>query len=261
MISRYDLKMKTDVYLLIGLTKESRHWSEEFIHALKEKLNPNSIQFVDLPGSGRFLNSSSPLKMEDIVTESRTQLKFYPGHRRVVISMSLGGMSAWSWSVLYPDDFTHMVMINSSLGGLSPFWKRVQPAAMIQFFKIAGTKRGSKKEQRILGLCSNHEEKSRKIHPSWTLIGEEANMSLLNSIRQIIAGIRFRPKAAPQIPLLVVASKHDRLAHFSCSQAIAQYAKAELILTDEPSIGHAFHVDGPDLLAETIGKWLSNCPA
>ncbi len=253
--------MKTDIYLLIGLTKESRHWSEEFVEALKKSLNPHSIQLVDLPGSGKFLHMPSPTKMEKIVSEARSQLKFFPGHRRVVVAMSLGGMSAWSWAVSYPEDFTHLVMINSSMGGLSPFWKRVQPKAMIQFFKIASSKRGATKEKKILKLCSNQEEKSQKILPSWVRIGEEANMSLLNSIRQIIAGIRFRPKKVPHIPLLIVASKHDRLAHFSCSEAIAEHAKAELVLNDDPSIGHAFHVDGPDLLAETIRSWLANCSA
>lgn len=248
--------MKTDLYLVIGLTKESRHWSQEFIDALKKELNPHSIQLVDLPGSGKFLHQPSPIKMEKIVEKARSQLQFYPGHRRVVIAMSLGGMSAWSWAVHHPEDFTHMVMINSSMGSLSPFWKRVQPKAIFQFFKIASSKKGKKKEKHIIELCSNNEQKGSAIYDSWVQIGEEANMSLMNSVRQIIAGMRFKPKLVPQIPLLVVASKHDRLAHFSCSESIAEHAKAKLVLTDDPKVGHAFHVDAPVLLADTIRDWL-----
>jgi pimeloyl-ACP methyl ester carboxylesterase len=249
--------MKLDLYLVIGLTKESRHWSPEFLEALKTKLNPNSIQVVDLPGSGKFHHQPSPAKMEKIVNEARAQLKFNPGHQRMVIAMSLGGMSAWSWSSQHPEDFTHMVMINSSLGSLSPFWKRVQPKAIFKFFQIASTKKGLKKEKHILDLCSNNKKNADGIHHAWAKIGEEANMSLANTIRQLIAGMRFKPEAAPKIPLLVIAAKHDRLAHFSCSEAIADHASAKLVLADDPEIGHAFHVDAPVMLAETIQSWIT----
>lgn len=249
--------MKLDLYLVIGLTKESRHWSEEFIEELKTKLKPNSIQLVDLPGSGKLHHEKSPLSMEEIVDRARSQFTFHPGHQRIVIAISLGGMSAWSWVTRHPDDFTHMVMINSSLGNLSPFWKRVQPKAIFQFFRIAPTKRPTKKEKLILDLCSNDPAKAEKVYPKWVKIGEEANMTLLNTVRQIIAASRFNPKLKPKIPLLVVASKHDRLAHFSCSEAIAEHAKAKLVLTDRPEVGHAFHVDGPELLADSIQSWLA----
>jgi len=248
--------MKLDLYLIIGLTKESRHWSKDFLQALEVKLKPNSVQLIDLPGSGKFLHKPSPHKMEMIVNEARSQLTFNPKNKRVVIAISLGGMSAWSWVTQYPDDFTHLVMINSSLAKLSPMWKRVQPKAIFKFFGIAAASKGHKKEKKILDLCANNKTNAEKILNDWAKIGEEAGMSLQNTLRQIIAGMLFSPKVKPKLPLLVIAAKNDQLAHFSCSEAIANHSAAELVIVNDPSIGHAFHVDAPELLADTIGDWL-----
>jgi pimeloyl-ACP methyl ester carboxylesterase len=115
----------------------------------------------------------------------------------------------------------------------------------------------SKKEQLILDLCSNHAENSAKIHPHWTKIGIESDMKLPNVLRQLVAGMRFKPKMIPKTPLLVIASAHDRLAHFSCSKDIAGFANAEMILCEDPTVGHAFHVDGPEFLAREIAQWWS----
>lgn len=257
--------MKLDVYLVIGLTKESRHWSEEFVTALKEKLQPNSVQLVDLPGSGKLIHQKSPTSMKKIVEHARAQLTFNPNHQRLVVSISLGGMLAWSWVHEYPEDFTHMVMINSSLGGLSPVWKRVQPVGMLNFFRIAAAKRGKQKEKFILDLCANNREKANRIFPTWVKLGEEANMSLANTIRQVMAGAGFKPKSAPKIPMLVIAAKHDRLAHFSCSEAIAnhsaQFTEVKMVLSEDPQVGHAFHVDAPIFLADTIQSWVTDSAA
>lgn len=246
---------KLDIYLIIGLTKESRHWSSDFIEDLRKKLNPNSIQLVDLPGSGKFLDQKSPTEIENIVQEARAQLSFNPGHQRLVIAISLGGMTAWSWTTQFPHDFTHMVMVNSSLGNLSPFWKRVQPMAMIEFVKIALAKKGKEKEKLILDLTANHQMNAAKIYDSWVKIGEVATMSFPNTLRQLLAGLKFKPGKAPQIPLLIVAAKGDRLAHYSCSEAIAQHASAQLVITDDQNVGHAFHVDAPEFLVDTILGW------
>ncbi len=254
--------MKLDLYLVIGLTKESRHWSPEFLDALKSKLNPNSIQMIDLPGSGKLLKQSSPKKMEEIVNQARSQVVFNHKHQRVMIAISLGGMSAWSWTTQYPDDFTHLVLINSSLGKLSPVWKRVQPKAMLQFFKIAAASKGAKKESKVLELSANNRKNADRIYPSWVKIGEEATMSLGNILSQLVAGMKFKPVHTPKIPMLVIAAKHDKLAHFSCSEQIVKHASkttsVKHVLHDDPNVGHGFHVDAPEILADEIAKWCSS---
>ncbi len=254
--------MKTDIYLIIGLTKESRHWSPAFIDSLKSEFEPHSIQMVDLSGSGKVRHLKSPILMKKIAAAARSQVVFHEGHRRILISISLGGMSAWSWVDQFPNDFTHLVMINSSLAGLSPLWKRVQPVGMWNFIKVALASRGKKKEKLILDLCSNNRQHADEIYPAWVKIGEEANMSLANTIRQVIAGGTFSAKSTPKIPLLVMAAKHDRLAHYSCSEDIVKHASTtapvKFVLTEDPLIGHAFHVDAPQVLAEEIRSWVGS---
>jgi pimeloyl-ACP methyl ester carboxylesterase len=244
-----------DVYLIIGLTKESRHWSKDFIDEIKKVINPKEIVFVDLPGSGKYLKDKSPTNISDIVDFSRAKQTFNPNRSRMVIAISLGGMVAWNWVTRYPDDFQSFVMINSSMSGVSSVFKRVQPSAAIDFFKIAATKNGAEKEQLVLDLCSNNPENAKKILPSWTKLGVESSMHFSNILRQLIAGMNFKAKLVPKIPMLIIAAKHDRLAHYSCSQDIAKLVNAKFILCTDLLVGHAFHVDAPEYLVSEIKTW------
>lgn len=246
-----------DIYLVIGLTKESRHWSNEFLDELKNELSPKEIHLVDLPGSGKFHSHKSPASVAKIVEEAREHVTFHHDRKRLVIAISLGGMVAWEWATRFPNDFDGMVMINSSLAGVSPTLKRLQPKALVDFFRIAATPKGEVKEKLILDLCSNHPENSKKIHPYWTQLSLEANMHFPNVLNQLLAGMRFRPKKIPSLPMLVVAARHDRLAHYSCSQSIAQLTRAKFVLCEDKSVGHAFHVDGPQFLVKEIKAWLA----
>jgi pimeloyl-ACP methyl ester carboxylesterase len=246
-----------DIYLVIGLTKESRHWSQDFISELKQVLNPKEIHLVDLPGSGKFLSQKSPTSVAKIVDMARSHQTFNHERKRLIVAISLGGMVAWEWVTRYPNDFDAMVMINSSLAGISPTFKRLQPKALIDFFRIAAAPKGTVKEKLILDLCSNHTQNASKIHPHWTQLSLEANMHFPNVLSQLLAGMRFRPKKIPSLPLLVVAAKHDRLAHYSCSETIANLSKAKFVLCEDQSVGHAFHVDGPEFLVKEIKEWLT----
>lgn len=246
-----------DIYLVIGLTKESRHWSQDFLNELKKELNPKEIHLVDLPGSGKFHSKRSPASVAKIVEEARSHQTFNHDRKRLVVAISLGGMVAWEWVTRYPNDFDGMVMINSSLAGVSPTFKRLQPKALVDFFKIAATPKGEVKEKLVLDLCSNNTENAKKIHPHWTQLSLEANMHFPNVLNQLLAGMRFRPKKIPSLPLLVVAARHDRLAHYSCSESIAHLTKAKFVLCEDKSVGHAFHVDGPEFLVKEIKEWLT----
>ena len=250
-------QQELDIYLLIGLTKETRHWSEDFLKAIKEQLHPKEIHLVELPGAGKLLHKKSPATISKIVDEARSHVSFHPERKRLVVAISMGGMVAWEWVTRYPNDFEGMVMINSSLAGVSPTFKRLQPKALVDFFKIAATPKGEVKEKLVLDLCSNHPENSKKIHPHWTKLSLEANMPLPNVLNQLLAAMKFRPKKIPHIPLLVVAAKHDRLAHYSCSEQIANLTKSKFVLCEDKTVGHAFHVDAPEFLVTEIKTWLS----
>jgi hypothetical protein len=101
-------------------------------------------------------------------------------------------------------------MINSSLGNLSPFWKRVQPKAILQFVKIALASNGKGKEKLILELTSHNQKNADKIFPKWEEIGKVANMSFANTVRQVLAGFKFKPGVAPKIPYFLASSLQCR---------------------------------------------------
>ena len=106
----------------------------------------------------------------------------------------------------------------------------------------------------------NNPEKAERIYPIWAKLGEESNMSLRNSISQVIAGMNFKPKSEPKIPLLVIAAKHDRLAHYSCSEAIVNHAskatKVKFVLNEDPKVGHGFQVDDPLFIVNQVKDWI-----
>lgn len=252
MKNQFDL----DIYLVIGLTKESRHWSADFLQEIKDRLSPKGLHFIELPGAGQFNQVKSPANIGKIVDEARSQLMFHSERKRLVVAISLGGMVAWEWVTRYPNDFHGLVMINSSLAGISPLFKRLRPGALGEFFKIALAPRGEKKEKLVLNLCSNHENNSKKILPYWTELSLEASMSFPNVLNQLFAAMRFRPTKRPVLPMLVIASKHDKLAHYSCSEQIAGLVKAKFILCEDEKVGHAFHVDAPQFLVKQIEDWV-----
>lgn len=247
------------IFLLIGLTKESAHWDDTFVAKLKELYKTDSVIAMDLPGAGKFLDLASPLSISGIVSLTRghylTKFDDSDQFENILVAISLGGMVATEWLKNYPEDFSKFVIVNSSFKGLSPIYKRVQPKAMLEFFKIFGTKDDSKREDKIIKLCGNNKENHETIHKKWVKIAKERPISKLNMIRQTIAGARFSPDYRPEIPTLIIAAKHDRLAHYSCSENLQKAWNGDLHMIEEVHIGHGVHIDAPNELAQIIYEW------
>lgn len=47
-----------------------------------------------------------------------------------VVAVSMGGMIAMDWCDRFPEDFSKVVLINSSAGNLTPFYKRLKTTAL-----------------------------------------------------------------------------------------------------------------------------------
>ena len=100
---------------LRGLTREARHWSG-FTAQFEARLAPSRVTTLDLPGNGEFHAQTSPLRVENIVVFARQQLLaqgIKPPY--ALLAMSLGGMVATSWAQRYPDEISHLVLINTSM--------------------------------------------------------------------------------------------------------------------------------------------------
>lgn len=254
------MSKKTQLFLVIGLTKEGRHWDDSFVQYLKNKFNTEEAFLVDLPGSGEFDEESSPISIEDIIKQTRRRYKenFDPDARRILVSISLGGMAGASWVEQYPDDFHDFVIINSSFSNLSPIYKRVQPQSMKKFFSIFLTKCKKDKDRKIVKMCSNNTDRHEETLEKWDELSNISFMKPTNIIRQVLAGATFKlPSAKPKANVYVVAAKHDSLAHYSCSEDLAKHWDAPLYLFEEKHIGHALHIDAPEELAENIHNFLN----
>jgi len=247
------------IFLIIGLTKESAHWDDSFVQKLKDLYQTDEVIALDLPGAGKYLDLASPLTMKGIVSMTRDHYQEYfaesERYENLLVAISLGGMVATEWLKSYPLDFSKFVIINSSFKGLSPVYKRVQPKAILEFFKIFGTVDNGKREDLVIKLCGNNSKNYEAIHKKWTRIANERPMAKLNMVRQTIAGARFNPDYKPEIPTLIIAARHDRLAHHSCSENLQKVWNGDFHMIEEVHIGHGVHIDAPIELAQIIYEW------
>lgn len=245
------------IFLVIGLTKESAHWDDSFVQSLKDNFKTDDVIAVDLPGAGQFLSQNSPMSIEGIVKETRANYAQYLDGKshNIMISVSLGGMVATEWIKHYPADFEKFVIINSSFRGFSPVYKRVQPWAMRQFFKVFLAKTEEQREHQIIDMCSNNSDVYDSTKKKWVKIAKERPMAKKNMLRQLVAGMRYNPSHKPEIPTLIIAAKHDKLAHFSCSEQLYKKWGGDFHLMEGKHIGHAVHMDAPVELAKVIHDW------
>lgn len=245
------------VVLVIGLTKESAHWDDDFISNIKLQFQTDDLLLVDLPGSGVRVLEKSPLSMNEIVHSTR---KFYESKlaidkKRILVSISMGGMVGSKWCDLYPDDFDAFIIMNSSFKNLSGLTKRVQPSAIKEFFNIFLTRNHERREEKIIKLCSNRSEKHAKIIKKWTEIASERAMSQENMVRQTFAAAKYKMDFQLKCKVLIIVALNDRLAHYSCSSKLRDFWGADYLEISNENVGHAIHIDAAEEVPEIIKNW------
>jgi len=248
---------QVQIILIIGLTKESSHWDQDFVTNIKNNFETDDLVMVDLPGSGERVHEKSPLSIDEIVESSHHFYgdRFAKNKKRILISISMGGMVGSRWCHLYPKDFDAFVIMNSSFKNLSGLTKRVQPSAMKEFIKIFMTLDHEKREEKIIKLCSNRVEKHPKILKQWTKLAIKSAMSQENMVRQTIAAAKYKLDFQLDIPVLIIVALHDRLAHHTCSKQLKEYWGSDYHEIDNPSVGHAIHIDASEEVPEIIHQW------
>ena len=111
--------------LIRGLMRSQYHW-KNFADFLKEELKLDSVQSVELPGNGSLYLEKTPATIDQAIAQLKSQLNSSDQNTYGIIGISLGGVLAARWAQLYPNEVSHLVLINSS-SKLSPFYKRLQP--------------------------------------------------------------------------------------------------------------------------------------
>ncbi|MBI2376436.1 MAG: alpha/beta hydrolase [Deltaproteobacteria bacterium] len=232
--------------LLKGLAREARHWGP-FPSLLADAGRQPLL--LDLPGVGTEHQRTSPGKVEGIVDDLRERFLRAGTGPWGLFAQSLGGMIALDWAARYPSDFVRVAVSNTSTSDLSPLRDRISRRGLKMLVRAGAERDPVRREQVALDLISNSPL-------SWARAAEfgqfakDAPIQKRNIVRQLIAGARSRSPADLPIPLLVLASEHDRMVSWDCSRALAERYQATLRL--HPSAGHELALDDPGWVVKEL---------
>ncbi len=241
------------VLLIRGLSREQRHWGR-FRDLLAAAL-PNPVLSLDFAGCGALYQQRSPARVAQLRQSVRRQLLQSPCYngRVHLVAMSLGGMLAADWALVYPAEVASVSLINSSARPLSAFYQRLnwRNYAAIAALLFADAAR---REQRILQLTTAQAYQDLRTVRQWQTWQQQRPVSIANAVCQLWAASRFRLNALPQCPALIISSKGDQLVSAQCSAAIADYWQAPLL--QHPWAGHDIALDDPHWLAGQIAGFI-----
>jgi len=244
--------------ILRGLVREQKHWGNfpvEFERGLKEKDPEAKVYCLDAPGFGTEHARPSPTSISGIVDDfrSRWQRLRSPNDEWCLLAISLGGMIAMDWTSRYPQDFKKAVLINSSVGGLSPIHHRMRPVNYPVIASLFAIRDLAKREEKILSLTTNLT--SDQIKEKARIQAQFAKpIRKKDAAAQIFAATRFRPPARIEIPVLVLAAKGDQLVNYSCSEQIAKHFGAQIIYHD--TANHDLSTDDPEWISAQVRNWV-----
>ena len=240
--------------LLRGLTRESRHWGR-FVAQFQQALPDHRIDTLDLAGNGLLNQHRSPIRVQDMVAQCRSQLSqrhIAPPYH--LLAMSLGAMVAAAWARAHSQDISAMVLINTSMRPLSPFYQRLLPANYGTLLRLILSGAAAHQwERAILQMTSNQSDES--VLPHWLELRRSNPVSRLNGLRQLVAAARFElPPDPPATPTLLLASEHDHLVSVNCSKSLARSWQCDLCI--HPSAGHDIALDDGPWVAARVCQWL-----
>lgn len=241
--------------LLRGLTREAGHWGD-FPALLQAALPGSVIEAIDLPGAGSRNAIASPLRIEEIAEQCRSQA-LARGLRPPfnILALSMGAMVAVAWADRHPDDVAACVLLNTSLRGLNPIHHRLRIANLPTLLRLALPATMRRREAAIFRLTSNSVARRQAIIDDWVAVRRARPVSTGNALRQLIAAARYRgPLRPPRMPMLVLASRGDALVNPECSRRLASAWHTEY--AEHPSAGHDLPLDdGAWVVARVAGWW------
>lgn len=220
------------------------------------------IETLDLPGTGELNEHTAPLSIQATAAAARVHWISRTAARNAaaapavpcyLLALSLGGMVANAWTTRWPNDFAGCVLVNTSLRGYAPFYRRLRPSAYGRLVKILSMRDALAREQSILSLVSNRPDIAAETARNWADIARDGPIARATFARQLWAAANYWPRT-PAIPLLVLGSRGDRLVHPACSQTIAARWRSDF--RQHPDAGHDLPLDDPAWVAAQICAWL-----
>jgi len=248
-------KKRLNIYLIRGLTRESGHWGD-FVNLFESQLPEAKIHLLDLPGAGIYHKTKAPNSFKRMVDFMRKEAidSINPEEHNIIFATSLAGMLATEWTINYKNDFDGLIMVNSSFKGICSINERANKSVRSDMLKILLTNNIKRRERLIININSNKPGMVDKLLNSWVLIQKKRKMSRMNIFRQTLAGMRYNLNGKkPEIPILIVGSKGDRMVSPSCTEKIHDHFGGDLIW--HPTSGHGLPLDEPEWLSKIVSNW------
>jgi pimeloyl-ACP methyl ester carboxylesterase len=240
--------------LLRGLGRSREHWGA-FVDRFRAALPAAKVETIDLPGCGARAGERAPLTVAATLAAVRDQA---PRRPLSLLGLSLGGMVAYEWARRHPDELRAVVVINTSLGGLSPPWRRLRLSAAATIAGIVATGDPLARERRVVGLTSGRPDLAEVTARAWAELARRHPVRRAAVLRQLLAAARYRARPLPhQVPLLVLAGGGDRLVDPACTRALAA-ATPGATLREHPDAGHDLPLDDPGWVSDAVVGWLGS---
>ncbi len=243
--------------LLRGLARERGHWGD-LPDTLARAMPGADVTALDLPGNGALHALASPRAVADMAEHARGQWRQRgvdtPVH---LLAMSLGGMVAIDWATRYPKEIAAAVLVNTSAGGVQPFYRRLKPGAWWPLLRAVWPGTGAEERERTIARLTTRTHVDASAAPAaWLALRAAHPVHTLNALRQMMAALRYRaPAAPPAARVLLLASARDRLVDPRCSHSLALAWGASV--AEHPTAGHDLALDEPDWVSRTIANWLA----
>ena len=240
---------------LRGLTREARHWGS-YVTQFEACMSPAQVTVLDLPGTGKFHQQTSPLNVQDMVLFARQQLLaqgIKPPY--ALLGMSLGAMVCMDWAQRFEKEVNCLVLINTSMRPHSSMLQRLRPKQWLPILGLAANwGNGRYTERSIHRMTCNQLARRDEDLAAWLEIRRSAPFSRANALRQLLAAARFScAMQTPRCPALVLSSRADQLVNPVCSTQLAGAWQAAH--RTHPWAGHDLPHDDGLWVCERIRDW------
>lgn len=249
---------------LRGLARENAHW-DDFPERFAASLPDVRVHLLDLPGNGEYWRMDSPRELEATMEFVRQEVRskanaMGSGAMVYLFSMSLGAMVSIAWTQRHPQEIAGAVLVNTSLGGLCPFYRRLCWSSWPLLLRIGAMKDPARRERLILKLTSRLREPTDHFIETRVDACRRHPVRRMNVLRQLWAAARFCPPSqAPATPLLLLNSIGDRMVDPECSALLARQWGA--MLRTHPVAGHDLPLDDPGWTIAQVRNWWSELMA
>lgn len=235
--------------LVRGLVRSRKHWNS-FPENLESVLGAK-VDCVELPGNGFLSSEITPARIGDAIQSLRGQCKGESPFG--LLGISLGGMLSVKWAQLFPNEVSHLILINTS-SSLSPFYHRLRPKNYAGIVKILLAGNPSAIEEFILSVSSNDEKKWRPLLEANTRFQTEHPIRNGNFLRQLQLTAQVDFLEQPTCKKLILASENDQLVSPACSKLIAQEWQVPIKL--HPTAGHDLPLDDENWVIDQIRTFI-----